>query len=64
MDKYNFPTQFACMYCKIDLDPDNKLALGIGGQTDLKCPSCGAIWKFFAKIYLNHRLVQGGRYNK
>ena len=63
-DKYHFPKQFKCMYCKTNLNPDEKLALQDGGSVDLKCPECGAIWKFWASVQLNHKLVKGGRFNK
>jgi len=63
-DYYYFPKQFKCMYCKTDFDPDGELALLSDGQIDLKCPACGAVWKFWVSVNLNHKLVRGGKYNK
>ena len=64
MEKYEFPNQFKCMYCRHDLDVDNTLLLGKGDAVDLSCSDCGATWKFWASIQLNQRLVRGGKYNK
>lgn len=52
------------MYCKTDLDPEGMLALPSDGAVDLKCPTCDAVWKFWVSVNLNHKLIQGGRYNK
>ena len=63
-DRYYFPGQFSCMYCKEDLDTEGGLSLANGGQIDLKCPKCNAVWKFWVKVQLNHRLTQGGKFNQ
>lgn len=66
-DHYYFPGQFKCMYCKVDLNNDKNdfpLALSSDDNIDLKCPKCGAIWKFWVKVQLLHKLVKKGKYNK
>lgn len=63
-DKYYFPKQFKCMYCKTDLDPSGTLALPGGGFIDLKCPKCKAVWRFWATTQLFHKLSNGGEFNK
>lgn len=63
-DYYYFPQQFKCMYCQKDLNPDGTLALPANDSIDLKCPDCGAVWKFFTQVQLNHKLVRGGKFNR
>lgn len=63
-DRYYFHNQFKCMYCKDDFDSENRLSLGSGENVDLKCKKCGAVWKFWVSIQLNHKLVGGGKFNK
>ena len=55
------------MYCKIDLAKDERgfeLALSSDDNIDLKCSKCGAVWKFWVKVQLLHKLVKKGKYNK
>lgn len=63
-DAYYFPGQFKCMYCKEDFDPNGMLALPSDGSVDTKCPKCGAVWKFWVSVQLNHKLTKGGKYNQ
>lgn len=63
-DRYNFPKQFKCMYCKIDLDPIGTLSLPSGKFIDLKCLKCKAIWRFWVSTQLFHKLLDGGAFNK
>lgn len=51
------------MYCKVDLDADGGLSLPSGGNIDLICPQCNAVWKFWVSVQLHHKLVRGGKYN-
>lgn len=62
-DRYYFPKQFQCMYCKEDFDPDGELALPSDGSIDLQCPKCKAVWRFWVSVQLNHKLIKGGKYN-
>ena len=66
-DRYYFPGEFKCAYCKKNLDqPDEygqELTLASGDSIDLKCPKCGAVWKFWASTQLFHKLVKGGQFN-
>lgn len=62
-DRYYFPAEFKCLYCKEDFDPDGGLALASGDQIDLTCPKCRVVWKFGVKVELNQQLVQGGKYD-
>ncbi|MEK7541523.1 MAG: hypothetical protein AAB533_01610 [Patescibacteria group bacterium] len=64
METYSFPGQFKCMYCKEDLDPENKTALANKQYIELRCLSCGARWQFWASVQLNQRLAEGGKFNK
>ncbi|MBI2443796.1 MAG: hypothetical protein HYV42_00960 [Candidatus Magasanikbacteria bacterium] len=63
-DRYYFPGQFKCMYCKKDLDTDGLLALPSDDSIDLTCPDCGAVWKFFTHVQLDHKLLKGGKFNQ
>lgn len=63
-EKYSFPGQFKCMYCKIDFDQTNKQALGHNDFVDIQCHQCKAVWRFFAKVLLYHKLSQPGKYNR
>ncbi len=65
-DYYYFPDEFKCMYCKVDISHDDTLPLGLpsDGSIDLRCPQCGALWKFWVSVQLQHKLLQGGKYNK
>ena len=63
-ERYFYPGQFTCMYCKTDLDPEGTLGLAAGDNIDLPCSTCGAVWKFFTYVQLNLKLVKGGKYNK
>ncbi|MBI2551696.1 hypothetical protein HYW17_00135 [Candidatus Uhrbacteria bacterium] len=63
-DHYFFPEQFKCMYCRVDLDETGELGLPAGDAIDLKCPQCEAVWRFWTKVQLFHRMVQGGKYNR
>ena len=55
------------MYCNEDLDPPDEygqeLTLASGNSIDLKCPKCGAVWKFWASTQLFHKLVKRGEFN-
>ena len=62
-DKYYFPKQFRCMYCKVDLDLTGTLGLTDDKSIDLKCPNCGAVWRFWASTQLLHKLLKGGKFN-
>jgi len=65
-DYYYFPDEFKCMYCKMNLDSDLDHPIGLphGGSLDLKCEKCGALWKFWASVQLQHKLLKGGKFNK
>lgn len=62
-DLPSFKHQFKCMYCKLDLDPEARTHLPIGGFADLPCPECGAIWRFWTHVQLDHRLIKPGKFN-
>ncbi len=63
-DVYYFPGEFRCMYCKEDFDPEGMLALPSHQFIDLTCSACNAVWRFWVKVQLYHKLVKGGSYNK
>ena len=52
------------MYCEINLDSANIIMLGNGDSKELICPTCGALWKFWVSVQLNHKLISGGKFNK
>lgn len=62
-DHYYFPGQFKCMYCKIDLDDELPIALRSDDGINLPCLACGATWRFFVQVSLQHKLVRGGKFN-
>lgn len=64
MEHYSFSGQFACMYCKEDLDPAGLRTLAKGERADLRCSACGARWKFWVSVQLNQKLLEGGKYNQ
>jgi len=63
-DVYYFPNQFRCMYCKVNLDSEGMLALPSDDHIDLRCHECGALWRFWVNVQLQHKLVQGGKLNR